>query len=50
MDRIWSGDGKRSIRFGEHEMNGMGTKNFHYHRETWHDDYVVNELQRIQKQ
>ena len=28
-DRIWSADGTRSIRFGDHEMDGMGTKNFH---------------------
>lgn len=48
LDRIWSADGKRSIRFGGHEMNSMGTKNFHYHKETWFDDYVLNELQRIQ--
>ena len=47
-DRMWSADGKRSIRFGGHEMNSMGTKNFHYHKETWFDDYVLNELQRIQ--
>jgi len=48
LDRIWSEDGKRSIRFGKHEMDGMGTKNFHYHRETWYEDYVYNEVQRIQ--
>ena len=48
LDRIWSADGTRSIRFGDHEMGGMGTKNFHYHRETWYDDYVYNEVQRIQ--
>ena len=42
-------DGKRSIRFGEHEMGGMGTRRFHYHKETWYDDYVINEVQRIQK-
>ena len=49
MDRIWSEDGNRSIRFGEHEMSSMGTTKFHYHKETWYDDYVVNELQRVQK-
>ena len=48
LDRIWSEDGTRSIRFGDHEMDGMGTKNFHYHRETWYSDYVYNEVQRIQ--
>ena len=25
-----------------------GKMNFHYHRETWYDDYVYNEVQRIQ--
>jgi hypothetical protein len=29
-DRIFSADGKRSIRFGSHEMNSKPTK-FHYH-------------------
>jgi hypothetical protein len=48
-DRIWSSDGKRSIRFGEHEMNGMGSKNFHYHKETWYSDFVENIVQRIQR-
>lgn len=48
LDRIWSADGKRSIRFGDHEMDSMGTRNFHYHKETWFDDYVLNELQRVQ--
>lgn len=48
LDRIWSADGTRSIRFGDHEMNGMGTKNFHYHKEIWYNDYVYNEVQRIQ--
>jgi hypothetical protein len=45
-DRIWSADGKRSIRFGEHEMNSSSSK-YHYHQETWHDDRVENVLQRI---
>ncbi len=45
-DRIWSADGKRSIRFGEHEMNSKPNK-LHYHQETWHDDKVENVLQRI---
>ena len=48
IDRIWSADGTRSIRFGDHEMSAMGTKRFHYHRETWYDDYIFNEVQRIQ--
>ena len=50
QDRIWSEDGKRSIRFGEHEMDSMGTARFHYHKETWYEDYTINELQRVQKQ
>ena len=47
-DRIWSADGKRSIRFGEHEMNSKPNK-LHYHQETWHSDKVENVLQRIPK-
>lgn len=47
-DRIWSADGKRSIRFGEHEMNSKPNK-LHYHQETWYDDKVENVLQRIPK-
>ncbi|WP_044640089.1 polymorphic toxin-type HINT domain-containing protein [Risungbinella massiliensis] len=34
LDRIISKDGKRSIRYGNHEMNGKPTKH-HYHEETW---------------
>ncbi|WP_444897336.1 polymorphic toxin-type HINT domain-containing protein [Microbulbifer sp. SSSA005] len=45
-DRIWSADGERSIRFGDHEMNSKPNK-LHYHQETWHDDKVENVLQRI---
>ena len=33
-DRIVSADGKRSIRYGNHEMNSKPTKH-HYHEETW---------------
>ena len=47
-DRIWSTDGKRSIRYGEHEMNSTPRKQ-HYHKETWHEDSVENELQRVQQ-
>ena len=47
-DRIWSEDGTRSIRFGDHEMNGT-PNNTHYHRETWTDEEVHNELQRVQQ-
>jgi RHS repeat-associated protein len=46
-DRIWSADGRRSVRFGAHEMNSKPNK-FHYHRETWHPDKVENVLQRVQ--
>lgn len=59
MDAIWKvhklfidkqvDAGKRSIRFGEHEMGGMETKRFHYHKETWFDDYVINEVQGMQQ-
>jgi RHS repeat-associated protein len=45
-DRIWSADGKRSIRFGQHEMNSS-PKKLHYHQETWHANKVENVLQRI---
>ncbi len=45
-DRLWSADGKRSIRFDEHEMNSKLNK-MHYHQETWHADKVENVLQRI---
>ena len=47
-DRIWSGDGKRSIRYGEHEMKSKPNKH-HYHKETWFDDHVENVLQRVQR-
>jgi hypothetical protein len=47
-DRIWSADGTRSIRFGNHEMNSSPNK-FHYHEETWYGDRVANVLQRVQK-
>jgi RHS repeat-associated protein len=47
-DRIWSADGNRSIRYGEHEMNSAPNKQ-HYHRETWHETHVENELQRVQQ-
>jgi uncharacterized protein RhaS with RHS repeats len=33
-ERIVSADGKRSIRYGNHEMNSKPTKH-HYHEETW---------------
>ncbi len=34
-DRIFSSDMTRSIRFGSHEMNSMGTTKFHFHQEEW---------------
>jgi hypothetical protein len=43
-ERIFSGDGTRSIRFGSHEMKGEGTSVFHYHEETWSYDPVRNTL------
>jgi len=33
-DRLVSADGKRSIRYGNHEMSGSPTKH-HYHEENW---------------
>jgi RHS repeat-associated protein len=50
-NRIFSADGSRGIRFGNHEMNSPGRLQ-HYHRETWTYDSktstwnVTNELQR----
>ena len=44
-DRIWSADGKRSIRFGSHEMDSKPNL-MHYHEKTWHDDHVDNVVQR----
>ncbi|WP_207389318.1 hypothetical protein, partial [Marinobacter halodurans] len=40
-DRIVSADGKRSIRYGNHEMAGKPTKH-HYHEETWTQDNINN--------
>ncbi|SHG80911.1 RHS repeat-associated core domain-containing protein [Streptoalloteichus hindustanus] len=50
-NRITSADGKRTIRFGDHEMNSKPTK-FHYHEETWRQDssgqfYVDNVQVRV---
>lgn len=53
LNRIFSVDGTKSIRFDSHEMNSMGTPKFHYHEETWTYDAVndtmtvTNKLQRI---
>ncbi|MCY9877328.1 SpvB/TcaC N-terminal domain-containing protein [Vibrio natriegens] len=40
-NRIVSADGKRSIRYGSHEMSSKPTKH-HYHEETWTHDPVNN--------
>lgn len=40
-NRIVSADGRRSIRFGQQEMNSSPTK-FHYHEETWSFDASAN--------
>ena len=53
MDRIFSADGTRSIRFGGHEMRSIGTTKAHFHYENWQFDptsntvYVENILQRL---
>jgi len=47
-DRIWSADGKRSIRFGPHETKGDKKGMMHYHEETWCDDRVENVYQKVQ--
>ena len=41
-NRIFSLDGTRSIRFGNHEMSSMGTTKFHFHQEEWVYDAVDN--------
>jgi hypothetical protein len=52
-DRIFSVDGTRSIRFGNHEMNSLGTPKGHFHYEKWIYNPVTdtvtvsNSLQRI---
>lgn len=51
--RIFSADGTRSVRFGNHEMNSSGKPKYHYHEETWTYDpktdtlTVTDTLQRI---
>ena len=44
-NRIVSEDGKRSIRYGDHEMNSSPTKH-HYHEETWTYD-PVNDVMNV---
>lgn len=52
-DRIFSADGKRSIRFGNHEMDLIGKPKAHFHYEIWDYDessntiFVHNYLQRM---
>lgn len=54
-DRIFFADGTRSIRFGNNEMNSMGTTKFYFHQEEWKYDSVndvmeyFNTLIRIKK-
>lgn len=54
LGRIFSADGKRSIRFTSHEIDSAGTPKYHYHEESWvYDDAtdtltLNNTLQRIQ--
>ena len=40
-NRIFSQDGTKSIRFGNHEMYSKPTK-FHYHEEIWTYDPIDN--------
>ena len=53
LDRIFSADGTRSIRFGNHEMQSLGTTKAHFHYEFWQFDkmnnvvHVKNVLQRL---
>ncbi|MFW5810291.1 MAG: DUF6531 domain-containing protein [Thermodesulfobacteriota bacterium] len=42
-NRLVSADGKRSIRYGSHEMNGKPTKH-HYHEETWTYDETTDTM------
>ena len=52
-NRIFSADGTKSIRFGNHEMQSLGTPKGHFHYETWIYDAatdamtITNTLQRI---
>ena len=51
--RVMSADGKRSIRYGDHETTGSKPNQHHYHEETWtHDSSanvinVDNKVQRV---
>ena len=41
-NRIFSADGSKSIRFGNHEMNSLGTSKAHFHYETWIYNPITN--------
>jgi len=43
-NRIFSADGTKSIRFGGHEMDSIGTRNAHYHEEKWSYDLLCNTM------
>ncbi len=53
LNRIFSTDGMRSIRFGNHEINSIGTNKAHFHYEYWEYEAktntvtVFNRLQRM---
>ena len=55
MNRIFSADGQRSIRYGQHEMSSRPTRQ-HYHEETWGvfndtgEPVVYNRLRRFPEQ
>ncbi|MEW4225842.1 hypothetical protein [Rossellomorea marisflavi] len=42
-NRIFSADGKRSIRYGNHEMGSKPTKH-HYHEEIWDYDPIEDTM------
>lgn len=52
-NRIFSADGTKSIRFGNHEMGKLGTPTAHFHFEEWIYDAssntvtYYNRLQRL---
>jgi hypothetical protein len=48
-DRIWSADGQRSIRFGDHETGNSNPNRWHYHKETWSPNFILNVRQRVQR-
>ena len=44
-DRIFSSDGSKSIRFGNHEMNELGSTKAHFHQESWVFDSLNNTVE-----